>query len=119
MLGDPRRILLVEDDLLVSLFLSDLLADAGCEVIGPAATPAEAEQLAAEQTFDFAILDVSLLGGTSFKAAEILTSRRLPFLFLTAYGAAGIREDLGSNPILAKPVEVDALRAHLRLVGVV
>jgi len=90
----------------------------GCEVIGPASTPMEAERLATEQSFDFAILDVGLVGGTSFKAAEILTSRGLPFLFLTAYGASGIREDLRSNPILAKPVEVEVLRAHLRRAGV-
>jgi CheY-like chemotaxis protein len=104
---------------MVSLFLADLLAGQGCTVVGPAATPAEAEALATERAVDFAILDVSLVGGTSFRTAEILISRRLPFMFLTAYGVSGIREDLRTNPILAKPVEVEALQALLRAVGVV
>ncbi len=113
------KVLLVEDDGMVCLFLEDFLADLGCAVVGPAATAAEAEFLAADQAIDFAILDVSLIGGTSFRTAEILRERRLPFMFLTAYGVDGIREDLRRSPWMGKPIKVADLETFLRQTGVV
>lgn len=110
--------MLVEDDGLVSLFLEDFLADLGCTVIGPADTPQAAEGLASGHGIDFAILDVNLVGGTSFRTAEILRDRQLPFMFLTAYGADGVREDLRNAPVMDKPVRVGDLERFLRQVGV-
>ncbi len=110
------RIFVAEDDALVGFYLEDLLAELGLEVVGPAQTAWNAERLAATERLDFAWLDVNLEGGTSFKAAEILLGRGVPFAFLTAYGAAGVREDLRKVPILSKPVNIrdfkDVLRRH-------
>ena len=113
------RVLLVEDDGLVSLFLEDFLADLGCTVVGPADTAHAAEALASDQGIDFAILDVNIVGGTSFRTAEILRDRRLPFMFLTAYGAEGVREDFRGAPVMDKPIRVGDLERFLRRSGVV
>ncbi len=40
-----RRILVVEDEALVAMLVEDALTDAGCEVVGPVATVADAHAL--------------------------------------------------------------------------
>lgn len=60
----PLRILIVEDEPLIAMDLNDILDDAGHEVVGIAATTAEAVQLAAASVpFDLAILDIDLAEG--------------------------------------------------------
>jgi CheY-like chemotaxis protein len=111
-------ILLVEDDSLIALYLEDLLIEWGLSVLGPVVSADEAEVIAAHGVFDFALLDVNLVGGTSYRAAEALEVRGLPFAFVTAYGAQGVREDLRALAVLAKPVNERALRTILGAAGV-
>ncbi|HEX7758123.1 MAG TPA: response regulator [Caulobacteraceae bacterium] len=110
--------LVVEDDALVGLYLEDLLDSWGCEVVGPVASASEAEAAAAAGQFKFALLDVNLIGGTSFAAAEILSSKHVPFAFVTAYGLASVRQDLGAAAILSKPIVVAELKRVLGEAGV-
>lgn len=112
-----RKVLVVEDDPMVGLYLEDLLDGWGCEVIGPVTSASEAEALAAAGQFKFALLDVNLIGGTSFGAAEILSSRHVPFAFVTAYGPSSVRQDLGAAAILSKPIVVRELKRVLGEAG--
>lgn len=57
------RILLVEDSWHIGTALKSLLRALGADVIGPAATAAEAEGLISDQTPDVAIVDFNLRGG--------------------------------------------------------
>ena len=114
-----RRVLIVEDDAMVGIYLEDLLLDLGCEVLGPIATAQEAQSFAEFGEFEFALLDVNLDEGTSFAAAEILNRRGMPFAFLTAYGPAGVREDLRMAPTLSKPVIVRMLKQVLGAAGLI
>ena len=52
--------------------------------------------------FDSAILDVNLGGDKVYPVAEVLTARRIPFIFATGYGLAGIAEGFSRVPELAK-----------------
>ena len=54
------RVLLVEDTWQVGAALKRLLEDLGANVVGPAATVAEAERLIAEHSPDIALVDVKL-----------------------------------------------------------
>ena len=60
------RILIVEDEALIAWMLADSLEDAGHEVVGPAATMAEALALCeAAPPPELAVLDVNLRDGSS------------------------------------------------------
>jgi two-component system, response regulator PdtaR len=59
------RILIVEDEALIAMVLADSLEDAGHEVMGPAATMAEALALCEAMTPELALLDIDLGDGSS------------------------------------------------------
>lgn len=88
------------------MLVEDLLGDLGCQVVGPAASAADAVRIARQESFDFALLDVNLGDGqTSFETAEILLERGVPFAFVTGYGEQGVRADLRDTPVLTKPID--------------
>ena len=110
-----RRILVVEDDYLVATWLTGMLRDWGCEVVGPAPTVAEALALASKGGFDGAILDVNLRGEHSGPVAELLESHGVPFFFLTGYGSpALLPEELRDRHKLFKPVKASELRVAVQ-----
>jgi DNA-binding response OmpR family regulator len=104
-----RRILVVEDEVLVSMMLSDLLTDAGCVVVGPAATAQSALRLIEKEPIDCAILDVKLVDGTSLPVAEALASRGTRFVLATGYAGEGIDPAYNGAPFLQKVFDRDEL----------
>lgn len=80
-----RRILVVEDEPLVSMMLRDLLTESGGVVIGPAATTAAALTLVEQGPIHCAILDVRLQDGLSVPVAEALAARGIPYVITTGY----------------------------------
>ncbi len=109
---------MVEDELFVAMLVEDLLADLGCEIVGPAASASEAVVAAARENFDIALLDVNLGDGeTSFATAEILRARGVPFAFVTGYGDQGVRADLRNAPILSKPIDPRQLARVIAQLG--
>ncbi|HEX8480575.1 MAG TPA: response regulator [Allosphingosinicella sp.] len=107
------RILIVEDEMLVAMNIEDMLLELGHEVAGLASRLGPALALARDGLFDAAMLDVNLAGELSFPIAELLVERRIPFLFATGYGRAGIEERFRASPILQKPFRSAELRTAL------
>ncbi len=107
------RILVVEDEMLVAMNIEDMLLELGHEVAGLASRLGPALALAGESRFDAAMLDVNLAGEPSFPVADLLADRRIPFLFATGYGRAGIEERFRGRPILQKPFRTAELGAAL------
>jgi CheY-like chemotaxis protein len=105
------RVLVVEDEMMVSMLIEDMLQDLGCIVIGPASRLDEALAMARAEGIDCAVLDVNLGGQPIFPLADLLREMGRPFAFATGYGDAGLREiDMGS-PVLQKPFrEADLTR---------
>lgn len=98
------RVLIVEDELLVSMYIEQTVRDLGYEVIGSAGTLADARRLFEAATFDVAILDVRLRQGELiYPAIDILRERRIPFVFITGYGSEGVERQYGRHPVLKKP----------------
>jgi CheY-like chemotaxis protein len=97
-----RRILIVEDDMLIRLTLEDMLVDLGCESVS-AGTIEQALGLIDTQTFDAATLDVNLGGISGYPVADALAARGVPFVFSTGYGAHFLRGGYEKRPILKKP----------------
>lgn len=109
-----RRVLVVEDEALVAMLVEDALLDAGCSVVGPAATVQEAlSLLEAGAAPEAAVLDLNLAGETSTPVADALASLGVPFVVATGYGAAGLPPEHRDAPVLAKPYDPAELTATL------
>lgn len=104
-----KRILVVEDEMMIRLLLQDMLADLGHTLAGEAGRMDEAVSLARKAEFDVAILNVNLEGEAISPVVEILVARGLPFVFATGYGRRGVPEPYRHTPTLEKPFQVDAL----------
>lgn len=100
---DGLRVLVVEDEMMVSMLIEDMLAELGCEVVGPASRLDEAMAIAKEADLDCAVLDVNLGGQPIFPLADLLRERGRPFAFATGYGDAGLRDVDKGSPVLQKP----------------
>jgi DNA-binding response OmpR family regulator len=85
-----KRVLVVEDELLVSMLVEDLLCDEGCIVVGPFGRVSEALDALESASVDVALLDVNVAGEKVFPVALMLEQRGVPFLFVTGYGEIGL-----------------------------
>jgi two-component SAPR family response regulator len=104
-----RRILLVEDESLVSMMIEDMLVDLGCIVVGPVDSAALAAALVEHETVDCAVLDVGLSDGQVFPLAEALVARGVPFVFATGYHPGALDSRYSEVPLVEKPFEAGAL----------
>ncbi len=104
-----RRILLVEDEALVSMDIEDLLLGAGASVIGPAQTVALALMLLHDDRLDAAVLDMNLEGRSAMPVADALAALAIPFVVVTGAAKARAQAAVGTAPVLAKPYEPDEL----------
>jgi DNA-binding response OmpR family regulator len=105
------RILVVDDEPLISMLVEDWLNELGCEVVGPARCVADGLDLAERAEIDAAILDVNLAGESSLSLANVLKLKGVPVAFAT--GDSGIDEDAGfADPILLnKPFVFEDVKA--------
>jgi len=108
------RILVVEDEWLVSILLEELLHEFGCEVVGPATCVANAIDLASAGSIDGALLDLNVKGQVVYSVARMLADRGIPFAFVTGYTAAWISDTYRERPMLQKPVHAEKLKQILR-----
>jgi len=106
-----RRILVVEDEMLIVLMIEDMLADLGCESITAAATVDQALALIGGQVFDAAMLDVNLKGNNSRPVADALAARGVPFIFSTGNGGHHTMDGYEDRAILRKPFIYEDLAA--------
>ncbi len=104
-----KRVLLIEDEMMIRMLLQDMLADLGHTLAAEAGRLDEAVALAKEGDFDLAILDVNLNGQPILPVVDILVERGVPFVFATGYGQRGVPEPYRQTPTLQKPFQVDAL----------
>lgn len=109
-----RRVLVVEDEFLIAMFLEDLLGAAGCHIIGPMPCIAEAmTALAHEPQPDIALLDFHVAGETSAAVADALAGRGVPMVFLTGFGREALPPRYQDRPVLTKPYDASDLIAAL------
>src|SRR5262249_60310876 len=105
-----NRLLLVEDEILVAMMMRDILTDLGFSVIGPFSRLSEAMVAAVHEDIDAGIIDINLGGEFVYPVADVLTARKLPFVFVTGYGVESIDGRFAHVPIIKKPVQRQALQ---------
>jgi CheY-like chemotaxis protein len=104
-----KRVLVVEDELMIRMLLEGMLTDLGHSVVAEAGNIDEATRLAKHAEFDVALLDVNLNGEPITPVVEILIGRGLPFVFASGYGQRGVPEAYQASPTLQKPFQAEAL----------
>jgi two-component system, response regulator PdtaR len=97
------RILIVEDEAIIGMLLSEVLAGMGHDVIGVVATEGSAIEFAAQYLPDLLIVDAGLTSGDGVSAVEaILATRYVPHLFTTG-NALKVRLLKPDAVVLEKP----------------
>ena len=100
-----RRVLVIEDEMLVAMEFESLLQRQGCAVVGPASTVDRALALLDHDQPDAALLDLNLNGEPATAVAVALKTRGVPFVLVTGYGEAQSSEaELQGAPRVDKPV---------------
>ena len=107
--------LVVDDEVLVAMLITDMLEDLGHAVVGPAHDLDEGLSLAKTGDFDCAILDISLNGRSSTPIANALRERGVPFMFASGYAPNPDDDAFRGVPLLQKPFnmkQVEDALAH-------
>jgi DNA-binding response OmpR family regulator len=99
------RVLIVEDEYYLAEDAAQVLRGAGAEVMGPCPTEQSARAALEQQHLDAVLLDVNLGSGPTFKLAETLKDRGIPFVFFTGYDQVMIPKEFDHVERIVKPVE--------------
>lgn len=107
------RVLVVEDEALIGMLIEDMLGDIGCKCVDVAPSVEAALEALKSAAPDFAMLDINLNGKRSFPVADVLLTRKIPFVFLSGYGSRGLDEAYAGARILQKPFQLGDLETAL------
>lgn len=106
--------LIVEDDPFITLALEETLTEFGLIVAGSARSVPQAIRLAQTVPFDLALLDVNIGQDRIDPVADIIAARKIPFVFTTGCGRAGLPEAYLQQAIVEKPFYVEEILRTLR-----
>jgi CheY-like chemotaxis protein len=114
---ESHDVLIVEDELLIAAQLEEALSDLGCTP-HCAGSLDHALRMVEERAFDAAFLDMNLRGEACLPIADALATRQTPFMFMSGYGSADVRNAYAGVPVLSKPFsEREIERALARLLA--
>jgi two-component sensor histidine kinase len=105
-----NHVLVVEDEALVAMVVSDALMELGYEVVGPFGRPSDALAAINNGEVHAAVLDINLTGNLVYPVADELASRGIPFVFVSGYGIESVDKRFAHIPVLAKPIERETLQ---------
>ncbi|MEN3747860.1 response regulator [Sphingomonas sp. HF-S3] len=109
-----NRILIVEDEPLISMMLEDFLEMLDRQVAGTADSVSGALDLIAQGGIDAAIMDVNLRGGEqSWPIADRLAADGIPFILATGGSGDTVAEAHRGRPVLGKPFTMNAVEKAL------
>jgi DNA-binding response OmpR family regulator len=109
-----KRVLVAEDEALISVILSGDLRDEGYLTAGPFSRCQDALAWLADDTPDLAIVDYMLRDGPSTPLTRTLRERGVPFVIFSGYARdANAEAEFGDAPWFDKPASLDTLLAAL------
>lgn len=107
------KVLVAEDEMLISMMIEDMLLDSGCIVVGPFADVPSALKAARTEAFDAAVLDVNLNGVMIYPVAEAVAARAIPFVLMSGYGQDAVPSSHPEWRACGKPLTSDHLLTAL------
>jgi light-regulated signal transduction histidine kinase (bacteriophytochrome) len=115
---EQKKLLLVEDSMMIALDAQAMLQEAGADV-EIAGTVNEARRALSFTHFDVVVLDVNLSGETSLSIAEELALAQHPFIFATGYGENTVIPDRFKDvPLISKPYSAGSLTHAINRFGI-
>lgn len=108
------KVLIVEDDVLISDLIEDALLSSGYDVCGTATTAAEAIAIGERERPDLAVVDVRLADGSdgTVAAAHLMRELRLGVLYATGNTDHLLSSNAAGHACLKKPYRPsDVVRA--------
>lgn len=106
--------LIVEDESLVAMLIEEALTEIGLTTLGPATRVSKAIQLIEAHPPQGAVLDVNLAGEKVYPVADRLVALGIPFVFITGYGEAGVRQGYDGRPVLQKPFSIEQVQTAVK-----
>ena len=114
---NSSRILIIEDDWIITDLIANIVLELGYAVSGIAGTFATACRELNKRNFDAALLDIGLDGRHGPEIADRLLQMKLPFGFVTGYDSP-FEERHAMVPLLHKPFTAMELEDLLeKLIG--
>src|SRR5262245_4535759 len=98
-----RRVLIVEDEMLLAMELAEMVSDAGYAPVGPVSSVLKALKVVADEPLDAALLDYWLGGDTSHRVLEALEAKRVPFAIASAFAGDELPVSYRERPQISKP----------------
>ena len=112
------RLLVLEDDALISIDAEDMLLGLGAGAVHLANNVAAATALLASHPIDLAVLDLRIGHGRSDAFAEELQARAIPFIIASGYGSdSELSATLSGVPTVGKPYTPEALQEAIALLS--
>ena len=113
-----RKVLLVEDEVLVAALAVDALEELGYQTVEATTAKAAREIMAGPEPFAFAVIDVGLPDGRGDALALEMRRLRqnLPIIIATGYDGAHVDERLRTHAhtaVLGKPYDIGQLKAAI------
>lgn len=109
-----RRVLIVEDEVLIGMVLEDILDMLGCTIVGNAVSLDEASAIVdrlGAGGYDVAILDVNLGAEPVYPLADQIAAHGVPIIFATGSHPDTLPDRFASCGVLEKPYSFEAVEA--------
>lgn len=106
------RILIVDDEPLITDMMEEWLSELGHVAVGPAHNLAMALELG-KSDIDAAIVDLSLGKDNSYPLVDTLIARGIAFALATGYGPDGVEPKYRDQLTLGKPFEFASFRGAI------
>jgi CheY-like chemotaxis protein len=107
------QVFIVEDETMLAMLIEMMLEDLGYSTAFHASRVDDGLQYALTGAYDLAILDINIIGGTSFPIATAIAGRGIPFMFCSGYGQLGIPLAWSHQHCLAKPFSAEQMEDAL------
>lgn len=109
--SQARRVLVVEDEVLIAMVLEDMLDILGHVVVGTASSFAEADAAIAAGGFDLVVADVNLGVDSIYPLADRVIAAGVPLILATGSHRDSLPARFADVPVLAKPYALAAIEA--------
>lgn len=113
-----RRILLVEDEVLLAMGICDEIEDHNGVVLGPVTTLEQGLNALRDLKPDACIVNINLGPDKVYELADLLIEQHIPFVFASSENRADIPDRFDGVPLHSKPIEMVEAAATLMQNGV-
>jgi CheY-like chemotaxis protein len=111
------RVLIVEDNVLISMDLQHIVEEAGCEVSGATTDVARALAILEKERVDCALVDCKLENEDCSRVVAALRARNIPFVICSVVNRAELKSLYPDATIITKPYQPDEVTEALIALG--